>query len=167
MSNPCPGRFQPRIRLMNLPRSPFSLKADLPVGFPYRFNSSFTCFLSCAQILVHCWEYFGGSWTRLYIWHTNMHQLSNYCIYNERKKRTHLIPRAGGGTGGWNFLEMIGAEYALSVLYCKIVVFCLITGQRTYKEKITTAIFFWLLSLVSTFKMIILLSYIIHVSWIP
>ena len=24
---------------MNLPRSPFSLKADLPVGFPYRFNS--------------------------------------------------------------------------------------------------------------------------------
>ena len=31
--------FRPRIRLMNLSRSPFSLKADLPVGVPYRFNS--------------------------------------------------------------------------------------------------------------------------------
>ena len=31
---------QQRIRLMNLPRSQFSMKADLPVGFPYRFNSS-------------------------------------------------------------------------------------------------------------------------------
>ena len=31
---------RPRTRLMNLPRSQFSLKADLPVGFPYRLNSS-------------------------------------------------------------------------------------------------------------------------------
>ena len=31
---------RPRIRLLNLPRSPFSLKADLPEGFSYRFNSS-------------------------------------------------------------------------------------------------------------------------------
>ena len=30
---------------MNLPRSQWSLKADLPVGFPYRFNSSF-CYVS-------------------------------------------------------------------------------------------------------------------------
>ena len=41
MSNPCSWTFRPRIRLMNLQRSPLSLKADLPVGFPYRFNSSF------------------------------------------------------------------------------------------------------------------------------
>ena len=41
MFNQCPWTFRPRIRLMNLPRSPFSLKADLPVGFSYKFNSSF------------------------------------------------------------------------------------------------------------------------------
>ena len=40
MLNPCSWMFRPRIRLMNLARSQFSLKADLPVGFPYRFNSS-------------------------------------------------------------------------------------------------------------------------------
>ena len=44
MFNPCPWIFRQRIRLMNLPRSQFSLKADLPVGFPYRFNSSFIRF---------------------------------------------------------------------------------------------------------------------------
>ena len=41
MSNPCPWTFRPRIRLMKLPMSPLSLKADLPVGVPYRFNSSY------------------------------------------------------------------------------------------------------------------------------
>ena len=41
MFNQCPWTFRSRIRLMNLPRSPFSLKADLPVGCPYRFNSSY------------------------------------------------------------------------------------------------------------------------------
>ena len=32
--------FRPRIRLMGHPRPQFRVKADLPVGFPYRFNSS-------------------------------------------------------------------------------------------------------------------------------
>ena len=31
--------FRPRIRLMGHPRPQFRAKADLPVGFPYRFNS--------------------------------------------------------------------------------------------------------------------------------
>ena len=38
---PCPRTFLPRTRLMNLGRAQFSLKADLPVEFPYKFNSSF------------------------------------------------------------------------------------------------------------------------------
>ena len=38
--NPCPWMFRPRIRLMGHPRPQFRVKADLPVGFPYRFNSS-------------------------------------------------------------------------------------------------------------------------------
>ena len=42
--NPCPSTFRPRTRLMNPQRSQFSLKADLPVKFPYRFNSSFILF---------------------------------------------------------------------------------------------------------------------------
>ena len=32
--------FRPRIRLMGHHRTQFREKADLPVGFPYRFNSS-------------------------------------------------------------------------------------------------------------------------------
>ena len=40
MSNPFPWTFRPRIRLMNIQRSPFNLKADFSVGFPYRFKSS-------------------------------------------------------------------------------------------------------------------------------
>ena len=49
---------------MNLPMSQFSLKADLPVGFPYRFNSSisflidiciftFVCTLSSFTLCFH------------------------------------------------------------------------------------------------------------------
>ena len=38
--NPCPLMFRPRIRLMGHPKPQFRAKADLPVGFPYRFNSS-------------------------------------------------------------------------------------------------------------------------------
>ena len=41
MLNSCSWMFRRRVRLMNLARSQFGLKADLPVGFPYRFNSSF------------------------------------------------------------------------------------------------------------------------------
>ena len=37
--NPCPWMFRPRIRLMGHPKPQFRAKADLPVGFPYRFNS--------------------------------------------------------------------------------------------------------------------------------
>ena len=33
--------FRPRIRMMGHPRPQFRAKADLPVGFPYRFNSSY------------------------------------------------------------------------------------------------------------------------------
>ena len=39
--NPCPCMFRPRIRLMGHHGTQFRAKADLPVGFPYRFNSSF------------------------------------------------------------------------------------------------------------------------------
>ena len=59
MSNPCPWTFRPRIRLMNLQRSPFSLKADLPVGFPYRFNSSLQCFQMCVLFIMKLWWIFG------------------------------------------------------------------------------------------------------------
>ena len=38
--NPCPWMFRPRIRLMGYDGTQFRAKADLPVGFPYRFNSS-------------------------------------------------------------------------------------------------------------------------------
>ena len=38
--NPCPCMFRPRIRLMGHHGTQFRAKADLPVGFPYRFNSS-------------------------------------------------------------------------------------------------------------------------------
>ena len=38
--NPCPWMFRPRIRLMGHHGTQFKAKADLPVGFPYRFNSS-------------------------------------------------------------------------------------------------------------------------------
>ena len=37
--NPCPWMFRPRIRLMGHPMPQLRAKADLPVGFPYRFNS--------------------------------------------------------------------------------------------------------------------------------
>ena len=33
--------FRPRIRLIGYHGTQFRAKADLPVGFPYRFNSSF------------------------------------------------------------------------------------------------------------------------------
>ena len=36
---------------MKPPRSQFSLKADLPVGFPYRFNSRFIYFLMQAGVV--------------------------------------------------------------------------------------------------------------------
>ena len=39
--NPCLWMFRPRIRLMGHPMPQLRAKADLPVGFPYRFNSSF------------------------------------------------------------------------------------------------------------------------------
>ena len=55
MSNPGPWTFRPRIRLMNLQRSPFSLKADLPVGFPYRFNSSWIISLYTI-IICRIWQ---------------------------------------------------------------------------------------------------------------
>ena len=43
--NPCPWMFRPRIRMMGHPTPQFRAKADLPVGFPYRFNSSWNlCF---------------------------------------------------------------------------------------------------------------------------
>ena len=38
--NPFPWMFRPRIRLMGHPMPQLRAKADLPVGFPYRFNSS-------------------------------------------------------------------------------------------------------------------------------
>ena len=41
MFNPCPWTFRPTIRLLDRLGSRFRAKADLPVGFPYRFNSSF------------------------------------------------------------------------------------------------------------------------------
>ena len=41
--------FGPRIWLMGHPRPQFRAKADLPVGFPYRFNSSFF------SVFTDCW----------------------------------------------------------------------------------------------------------------
>ena len=54
MFNPCPWTFRQRIRLMNLQMSQLSSTADLPVGFPYRFNSSYctTCVHSHTSLLV-------------------------------------------------------------------------------------------------------------------
>ena len=40
-SIPCSWSFRLRIRLMNLPMPQLSLKADLPVGFPYSFEIIF------------------------------------------------------------------------------------------------------------------------------
>ena len=45
---------RPRTRLMNLPRSQLSLKADLPVGFPYRFNSSFYYYFISFPLSAFC-----------------------------------------------------------------------------------------------------------------
>ena len=39
--------FRPRIRMMGRPMPQFRAKADLPVGFPYRFNSSLFIFKVC------------------------------------------------------------------------------------------------------------------------
>ena len=39
--NPCPWMLRPRFRLMGRHGTQFRAKADLPVGFPYRFNSSY------------------------------------------------------------------------------------------------------------------------------
>ena len=48
--NPCPWMFRPRIWLMGHPKPQFRAKADLPVGFPYRFNSSCTCYPDLANM---------------------------------------------------------------------------------------------------------------------
>ena len=54
--NPCPWMLRPRIRLMGHPMPQLRAKADLPVGFPHRFNSSFhiSSSMSCKiNILNH------------------------------------------------------------------------------------------------------------------
>ena len=41
---------------MNLPRSQFSLKADLLIGFPYRFNTSFSTYFHSGSVALSCRE---------------------------------------------------------------------------------------------------------------
>ena len=63
--NPCPWMFRPRIRLMGHPRPQFRAKADLPVGIPYRFNSSYELLLKVEkknlkdlrEVLSYAWHH--------------------------------------------------------------------------------------------------------------
>ena len=50
--NPCPWMFRPRIQLMGHTRPQFRAKANFPVGFPYRFNSSHVSYLLIMLILM-------------------------------------------------------------------------------------------------------------------
>ena len=67
--NPYPLMFRPRIRLMGHPRPQFRAKADLPVGFPYRFNSSLS------QTFVDI---------RFYFWFPDLFRFANFQLLKLR-----------------------------------------------------------------------------------
>ena len=99
--NPCPWMFRPRIRMMGHPRPQFRAKADLPVGFPYRFNSSLLIHServssSTSSFLAHCLAYAS---------HASMIISKFWCHENE--------------TGSLNFGPL--RKRSLSLSFCKIL----------------------------------------------
>ena len=78
--------FRLRIRLMGHPRPQFRVKADLPVGFPYRFNSSLFLVLSRVPLrlnLIYLSFFFFFVQYISYTWAENLSALCVLCTFRE------------------------------------------------------------------------------------
>ena len=74
---------RPRIRMMGHPRPQFRAKADLPVGFPYRFNSSCICVVMYFKSSKHFVKKCSFIWPSLRRtgWHNMEYRRPTVCIF--------------------------------------------------------------------------------------
>ena len=142
-NKPCPWMFRPRIRLMSHHWPQFRAKADLPVGFPYRFNSSFffiifILFLSHYLRSAISLPFFIGSLSYLASWYIITCRTAVYILgYEGQRSRSQ-------GDTRWkclfsNFSVMyhpIVFKFSWLIVLDKETTWCKIQGRRL-KVKVT------------------------------
>ena len=126
MFNPYPWTFRPTIRLLDRLGSRFRAKADLPVGFPYRFNSSYFSFLffSTADFLQRFLRHF--STDRDPIWHVDSPWWDKQTEYNLRVEG-HRSRSPGHSRWKWAWSNI---SHSFSIRS-----FCYLSKQQSYVSR--------------------------------